>query len=290
MTDTRQPVLTMRFTTGDIGKGVALQFKKAFPENFRAYAKACQRDEVRLGSMFVFETGTLTNPRTIINFPTKHHWRGNSRIEAIDAGLKDLVHNLDVVVFESQRASDAQRVVRSREAPKMTPARAALVGLMDRYLQCLLDPFVTLLEVHKLMYFMQVRVNPSSCGSRRNGMDPMQRTCGMCCVWWKGTSSRVSLMGGTRRASRWSFFPMPSRRRRQFSTTPRPMPPGNAWSGWLRLWRGLSRPLALNCCPQCIGFLSTRVPSPRMNWLPAFMDGTPTRSASPPARSPWQRM
>ena len=106
--DTRQLVMTMRFATGDIlaegaealvntvncvgvmGKGIALQFKKAFPENFRAYAKACQRGEVKLGAMFVFRTGTVTNPRYIINFPTKHHWRSNSRIEAIDMGLKDL--------------------------------------------------------------------------------------------------------------------------------------------------------------------------------------------------------
>ena len=98
----------IRFTTGDIlaedaealvntvncvgvmGRGIALQFKKAFPANFRVYAKACRRGEVRPGRMFVFETGTLTNPRFIINFPSKRHWRGNSRIEDIEAGLKDL--------------------------------------------------------------------------------------------------------------------------------------------------------------------------------------------------------
>ena len=51
-------------------------------------------------------------------------------------------------------------MVRNRETPKMTPGRAALVGLMDRYLRGLLDPFVTLLEVHKLMYFMQVAGEP----------------------------------------------------------------------------------------------------------------------------------
>ena len=51
-------------------------------------------------------------------------------------------------------------MTRHHEAPKMTPGRAALVGLMDRYLRGLLDPFVTLLEVHKLMYFMQVAGQP----------------------------------------------------------------------------------------------------------------------------------
>lgn len=42
----------------------------------------------------------------------------------------------------------------------MTAGRAALIGLMDRYLRGLLDPFITLLEVHKLMYFMQTAGEP----------------------------------------------------------------------------------------------------------------------------------
>ncbi len=203
----------IRFTTGDIlaedaealvntvncvgvmGRGIALQFKKAFPENFRVYATACRRGEVQPGRMFVFETGALTNPRFIINFPTKRHWRGNSRTEDIEAGLKDLAtvirersirsiavpplgsglggldwsdvrpriekalrgfNDLHVVVFEPKGAPEAKQMVRSREAPRMSPERAVLVGLMNRYLNGLLDPFVTLLEVHKLMYFMQV--------------------------------------------------------------------------------------------------------------------------------------
>ncbi len=65
---------------GHMGRGVALQFKKSWPANFQAYATACQRQEVRPGRMFVFETGQLTNPRFIINFPTKRHWRGKSRL------------------------------------------------------------------------------------------------------------------------------------------------------------------------------------------------------------------
>ena len=184
---------------GIMGRGIALQFKKAFPENFRVYAEACERGQVRPGRMFVFETHQLTNPRYIINFPTKRHWRGNSRIEDIQAGLKDLVavirereirsiavpplgsglgglewsdvrpriekalrglNNLDVVVFEPGGTPEPARMVRSSEVPNMTPGRAALVGLMDRYLRGLLDPFVTLLEVHKLMYFMQVAGQP----------------------------------------------------------------------------------------------------------------------------------
>src|SRR3984885_5872049 len=72
---------------GIMGRGIALQFKNAFPENFKAYEAACTRQEVQPGRMFVFETGTMTNPKYIINFPTKRHWRGKSRIEDIDSGL-----------------------------------------------------------------------------------------------------------------------------------------------------------------------------------------------------------
>ena len=79
---------------GIIGRGIALQFKNAFPENFRAYAAACERNEVQPGRMLIFKTGRLTNPKYIINFPTKRHWRGKSRIEDIDAGLVSLVREV----------------------------------------------------------------------------------------------------------------------------------------------------------------------------------------------------
>ena len=65
-------------------------------------------------------------------------------------------NNLDAVVFEPRGAPEAEMMVPSREVPRMTPGRAALVGLMDRYLNGLLDPYVSLLEVHKLMYFTHV--------------------------------------------------------------------------------------------------------------------------------------
>ena len=66
---------------GVMGRGVALAFKKAFPENFKAYAAACQRKEVRPSAMFVFETGRIFGPKYIINFPTKQHWKAKSRME-----------------------------------------------------------------------------------------------------------------------------------------------------------------------------------------------------------------
>lgn len=184
---------------GIMGRGIALQFKNMYPDNFKAYAAACQRGDVQPGRMFVYETGQLTLPRYIINFPTKRHWRGKSRLEDIDAGLGDLVAvirergirsialpplgsglgglnwqqvrprieqalsalpDVHVLVFEPAGAPANDKMAHVREVPKMTAGRAALVELIHRYLGGLLDPFVTLLEVHKLMYFMQEAGEP----------------------------------------------------------------------------------------------------------------------------------
>ena len=149
--------------------------------------------------MFVSETGQITNPRYIINFPSKRHWRSKSRMEDIDAGLVALAEEirsrnirsiaipplgsglggldwsevrpriekalskldeLAVVIFEPSNVSMDGRENNSTDVAKMTAGRGALVGLMGRYLDALLDPFVTLLEVHKLMYFMQEAGEP----------------------------------------------------------------------------------------------------------------------------------
>lgn len=79
---------------GVMGRGLALQFRKAFPENYKAYRAACEREELRPGMMLVHDLGRLTNPRFVINFPTKRHWRDNSRIEDIAAGLIPLVEEV----------------------------------------------------------------------------------------------------------------------------------------------------------------------------------------------------
>jgi O-acetyl-ADP-ribose deacetylase (regulator of RNase III) len=67
---------------GIMGKGIALQFKQAYPENFKAYEKACKHNEVVPGKMFIFSTDALFGVKYIINFPTKKHWEENSKIEA----------------------------------------------------------------------------------------------------------------------------------------------------------------------------------------------------------------
>ena len=83
---------------GVMGRGIALQFKQHYPENYNAYELACKRNEVVPGKMFVYELNQLMNPKYIINFPTKRHWRGASRIEDIEAGLADLA----VVISDRQ--------------------------------------------------------------------------------------------------------------------------------------------------------------------------------------------
>ncbi len=184
---------------GYMGRGIAAQFKRAFPENFDAYKSACARGELRPGVMFVFETGRLTPPRFIINFPTKRHWRGKSRIEDIDAGLEALIREVRVrgirsiavpplgcglgglswsdvkptierafaalpevrvLSFEPSDPPGGREVAKSGPPPAMTVGRAVLVALIDRYLGGLMDPFITLLEVQKLMYFAQEAGEP----------------------------------------------------------------------------------------------------------------------------------
>jgi O-acetyl-ADP-ribose deacetylase (regulator of RNase III) len=178
---------------GVMGRGIALQFKKAYPENFDTYEDACERGLVRPGRMLVFETGRLANPRYIINFPTKRHWKGKSKIEDIASGLAALVEEVrareirsiaipplgcglggldwndvrpmiekafrghtetDVRIYQPAGAPVAEAMAKTTAVPTMTPGRAALIELVRQYLSAVMDPFVTLLEVHKLMYFM----------------------------------------------------------------------------------------------------------------------------------------
>jgi O-acetyl-ADP-ribose deacetylase (regulator of RNase III) len=184
---------------GVMGRGLAAQFKRDFPENFLAYKSACDRGELRPGSMFVFETGPLKSPRFVINFPTKRHWRGKSRLEDIDAGLAALVRELrqrgirsiavpplgcglgglnwrdvkprierafselpevNLFAFEPSPEGGGRSLNRSGRPPEMTEGRAILIRLMDRYLAGLMDPFITLLEIHKLLYFAQEAGQP----------------------------------------------------------------------------------------------------------------------------------
>jgi O-acetyl-ADP-ribose deacetylase (regulator of RNase III)/uncharacterized protein YwgA len=73
-------------TVGIMGKGVALVFKKRYPEMYRDYVRRCDRQEVRLGEPYPYKV----DDHLIINFPTKEHWRSVSRLSDIVAGLEHL--------------------------------------------------------------------------------------------------------------------------------------------------------------------------------------------------------
>lgn len=86
-------------TKGVMGKGLALQFKKAFPDNFSAYQEACKKGEIVIGRMHIVQRPSP--PRFIINFPTKDHWRNPSKIEYVQEGLIDLVAQVRKLEIQS---------------------------------------------------------------------------------------------------------------------------------------------------------------------------------------------
>lgn len=179
-------------TVGIMGKGLALLFKRRFPDNFRAYKKACDAGEVVSGKVFIFDTGELVAPRYIINFPTKRHWRQPSQLVDIEQGLEDLIAQLDalkirsvavpplgcgaggldwrqvkprieaafsqlpevkVLLFAPGNTPDAEAMPVTSSRPKMTPGRAGLLGVFDAYLRP--GHRMGKLEAQKLAYFIE---------------------------------------------------------------------------------------------------------------------------------------
>lgn len=180
-------------TVGVMGKGVALQFRQAFSDKyFKDYQKACKDKELQIGKVQVFELNTLENPRYIINFPTKKHWKGKSRLEDIESGLKNLIEviqnygiksiampplgcgngglnwgdvqalinkyfkqipDVELLLFVPSGSPEADEIKIIGKRPNMTVPRAALLSLFEQYL--LPGYRLSLLEVQKLAYFLQ---------------------------------------------------------------------------------------------------------------------------------------
>ena len=92
--DNAQALVNPVNCVGVMGKGIALQFKEKFPDNFKEYSRACRQSRVRPGRMFVFNTYRPQAHRYIINFPTKRHWREPSYIPDIEAGTADLAQEI----------------------------------------------------------------------------------------------------------------------------------------------------------------------------------------------------
>lgn len=184
-------------TVGVMGKGIALQFKRAYPDMYKAYARAAKAGDVVPGRMFVWHTEAMTGPKLVINFPTKRHWRSPSLLTDIRAGLEDLarvvadsgIHSIavpplgcgngglnwgevrpliiealgelpvEIVLYPPNGAPRAAEMVEHRQKPKMSAGRAALLGLMSRYRQVTLEA-PSIIEVQKLMYFLQEAGEP----------------------------------------------------------------------------------------------------------------------------------
>lgn len=175
-------------TVGVMGKGIALQFKKAFPENFKAYIKACKNKEIDIGKLFVFKENTLAGEKIIINFPTKKDWRKPSEYEYIEKGLDDLIRvikkyhiksiaipplgagsggllwekvkriihdklgNLDIDIFVYEPSKEIREKLK-KERVKLTDARALMLYVF--YDMVKQGEYVSEFSAEKICYFLQ---------------------------------------------------------------------------------------------------------------------------------------
>ncbi|GAA0427774.1 macro domain-containing protein [Lentibacillus halophilus] len=177
-------------TVGVMGKGIALQFKQAFPDVFKQYAKDCKAGQVQIGKMHVVPVEGLINPKYIIHFPTKKHWSSPSKLSDIKTGLKDLVQviqrlnvnsiampplgcgnggldwsvvrpliieafepfSIDVHLYEPAGAPPLDQMIVRTRRPEMTMGRALLLGAMEQYAG--LGYRMSLLEVQKIAYLL----------------------------------------------------------------------------------------------------------------------------------------
>lgn len=176
-------------TIGVMGKGIALQFKNMFPNNYKIYAKACKNSEVKTGKLLVTEEETmLKGKKIIINFPTKTDWRKPSEYSYIEDGLKNLVKiiqeqniksiaipplgsgnggldwnkvkvilgnylsGLDCEIYIYEPNAAIQEVMK-KERVKLTAARAMLLSVLYDLVKN--GEFVSEFAAEKIAYFLQ---------------------------------------------------------------------------------------------------------------------------------------
>jgi O-acetyl-ADP-ribose deacetylase (regulator of RNase III) len=179
-------------TVGVMGKGVALQFKTAYPENAKSYTDAVKEGKMKLGEVLIVPVNSMSSVKYIINFPTKAHWRYPSRIAWIKSGLENLRQRLleydiksvalpplgcgngglhwsevrpliesalsdlpaEVIVYEP--STEIQKILKKEErtpASRLTPVRAMLLQLLYRYRA--LGEFTSEFAAEKLGYFLE---------------------------------------------------------------------------------------------------------------------------------------
>lgn len=81
---------------GVMGKGLALEFKNRFPNNFTAYAERCKEGLLKPGTVFTYHEKNLIQNVIIFNFPTKNHWKDPSQMEYITSGLVSLIKEINI--------------------------------------------------------------------------------------------------------------------------------------------------------------------------------------------------
>jgi O-acetyl-ADP-ribose deacetylase (regulator of RNase III) len=176
-------------TVGVMGKGIALQFKNMFPNNFKLYVQACKNKVVKVGQLLVTEEeAMLAGKKIIINFPTKTNWRLPSEYQYIETGLSELVKIIrekniksiaipplgsgnggldwnkvkqilekhlavvecDIHIYEPSLA--IQEALKN-ERVKLTPARAMLLSVLYELVRN--GEFVSEFSSEKIAYFLQ---------------------------------------------------------------------------------------------------------------------------------------
>lgn len=195
-------------TKGIMGKGIALQFKNAYPEMFNDYQKACKEGIVTTGKMHIWKNTDMFGPKYIINFPTKDDWKQKSKIEYIEKGLADLVlvikelgissiaipplgcgngglnwvkvkntildslkplNTINIELYEPSGSPDTL-IKNHAKIKKMTLTRALVLKLFYQY--CILGYELTLLEVQKLCFFLQEFGEPLRLRFKKHSYGP----------------------------------------------------------------------------------------------------------------------
>lgn len=176
-------------TVGVMGKGIALQFKREFPNNFQSYSKACKEGKIDIGQLFVSRDSSISSgEKLIINFPTKKDWRKSSEYEYIKAGLLDLqriiseygiksvaipplgagsgglnwevvkeliqdyLQNMPIDIFVYEPTNQIKEYLK-KERVKLTPARALLLYVLYDLVRN--GDFVSEFSSEKVAYFIQ---------------------------------------------------------------------------------------------------------------------------------------
>ncbi|WP_426273664.1 type II toxin-antitoxin system antitoxin DNA ADP-ribosyl glycohydrolase DarG [Exiguobacterium sp. R-17] len=181
-------------TVGVMGKGIALEFKKRFPDNTKEYVTRCKEGSITIGNSFVFELGNESLTKFIVNFPTKKHWRNPSKIEYVDAGLEDLIkiikqyeiksialpalgaglgglnwnevkalisnkleflEDVEIYVYEPQKSKKLESKEKKIEKrPTLTSDRKKLLLLVDYYNSKSESSLATYVQIHQLSYLL----------------------------------------------------------------------------------------------------------------------------------------